>query len=343
MKIALALLLAASVYAADTFEVKELKPETIRSLAVAEAKLETSVKVLAEAQKVAEQAKAERDGITAKIKADNGAYVGECVTAKQPGSGNVVYAVVVIPNRQSRTVEIRGKYALVTETTEQCGWDTLTGSNVVKSNGTDSVASWRIDNGPGFDPPVAGTSPTIDLDPLLVKKNLKPIYGPCATDGCAAEGTGHTVLPHTMDVKLTDDRCAKPGVCVMAGTSPPTSPDIKSIDNLCASNGVCTSAGLVRPVPVETDCPTGGNCSPTVKNPDPTLTEGMMHSIPAEGTSPLSPSRGHFVMFYNTEGELQFKTSEGVQFSLHDIYTCGRVNKTSPMCAEVRRLFGERK
>lgn len=105
----------------DRFEVKEIDAVTIQKLTAADARLAAATEALKGAQEQVSAAQAARDSIAGQIKASMGHSQGEChVMAGSDGT----------PRRPTRTVEIRGKYALITDKAELCTWERPTSTRV---------------------------------------------------------------------------------------------------------------------------------------------------------------------------------------------------------------------
>ena len=112
------LILAGLVFAEPTsnFEVKQIDPETLKTLELANIAVDSDLKAFEQAQQNLASSRIMRDRIIAAAKqAAGGEYEGQC------GMGTSSGGTYAIPApRQFRRIEIRGKYALVTTGTESC-------------------------------------------------------------------------------------------------------------------------------------------------------------------------------------------------------------------------------
>lgn len=97
------------VGAQEEFEVKELKPADVQELQRLEKRVEDAAGKLAEAQRVFNEAKSEKDSAVHRIKVAFGATLFGCMGGWQE---RVI---------DTKRVEVRGKYALITVSKETCG------------------------------------------------------------------------------------------------------------------------------------------------------------------------------------------------------------------------------
>lgn len=116
------LILAGLVFAEPTsnFEVKQIDPETLKTLELANIAVDSDLKAFEQAQQNLASSRTMRDRIIAAAKqAAGGEYEGQCQSSGWYGSSTGGGYTAPAP-KQFRRIEIRGKYALVTTGTESC-------------------------------------------------------------------------------------------------------------------------------------------------------------------------------------------------------------------------------
>ena len=127
--IPLILLAVFALRAEDDFTVKEVPTAELGQLRTANDNLEAATAAFAKAQQALHEAQSKRDGLMKDIASQFGAFEGECDNSSKLTNSYRVRSPLVFepPVRKARRVEIRGRYALISEVSEQCGlWDTLT-------------------------------------------------------------------------------------------------------------------------------------------------------------------------------------------------------------------------
>lgn len=124
---------------ADNFEVKEVDPAVLTQLKSAETDLTAATEVLKKAQEAVRLATQKRDDKKAVIVTPLGIFEGPCSGFELHG-----FAAGYMSVRRFRRVEIRGRYALITDGTEDCG---MGGIALTQGNGTDTHTVLRNDRG----------------------------------------------------------------------------------------------------------------------------------------------------------------------------------------------------
>jgi len=136
MRSILCSLVFASLMAAEepAFDVKEIAPEQVQKIDTASRELESAMKAFTEAQKRLDAAKAAKDKAVAEASQQFSTFDGEC---KYPNyAGPVSSTIYIAPTKSFRHVEIRGKFALITQGKEVCG----AGSGWITTGTTSTIA-----------------------------------------------------------------------------------------------------------------------------------------------------------------------------------------------------------
>ncbi len=130
----LSLTLLVSAQSANTFEVKELDPPEVTHLVATEAAYSAKLEAFKLAHSELESAKAERDRVLASAINKFAPYEGQCNYPSHSGMTWVSGA------RSYRRVEIRGKYALISDGSESCG---NSGAILTYGNGSNSTLDFQ--------------------------------------------------------------------------------------------------------------------------------------------------------------------------------------------------------
>lgn len=113
----------------NTFEVKELDHAKVSRLSAAEATYSQKMDVFKVAQAELEDAKADRDKAMSSAVTEFGSFEGDCVYPQH--QGGATFAVMTYGSKKFKRVEIRGKYALISEGSESCGGGGITNTFTV--------------------------------------------------------------------------------------------------------------------------------------------------------------------------------------------------------------------